>query len=133
MVSARRSRTGKSMAHVFPPALVPILQERFARRGASLAEVADDVLIELLTTIFFAGLETYEGERNPVGVAFFGKSPVDFVIAQEQQCSTRRPEIHYGFGHRQQLLGAEREKLRTRHGLDDVKQQLPRMTRVEVG
>jgi hypothetical protein len=45
--------------------------------------VADDVLVQLLTTIFWAGLETYEGERNPIGVAFLGTSPVDVITPDE--------------------------------------------------
>jgi hypothetical protein len=38
------------------------------------------VLIELLTTIFFAGLATYEGEHRPIGVVFLGRSSTDVVI-----------------------------------------------------
>src|SRR5262245_43466145 len=68
-------------AHVFPPALVPVLRERFASNGGSLAEISDGVLIELLTTIFFAGLGTYEGEHHPIGVVFLGRSSTDVVIA----------------------------------------------------
>jgi len=67
-------------AHVFPPALVPVLRERFASSGGSLAEISDGVLIELLTTIFFAGLATYEGEHRPIGVVFLGRSSTDVVI-----------------------------------------------------
>jgi hypothetical protein len=43
--------------------------------------VSDDTLVQLFTTIFFAGLETHEGEHNPVSVAFLGRSPVDYVTA----------------------------------------------------
>jgi DNA integrity scanning protein DisA with diadenylate cyclase activity len=68
-------------AHVFPPALVPVLRERFASTGGSLREISDGVLIELLTTIFFAGLSTYEGEHHPIGVVFLGGSSTDVVIA----------------------------------------------------
>jgi hypothetical protein len=64
---------------VFPPALVPLLRDR--AKAGSLAEVADDVLVQLLTTIFWAGLETYEGERNPIGVAFLGSSRVGVVTS----------------------------------------------------
>jgi len=66
---------------VFPPALVPLLRERVRAKAGSLVEVADDVLVQLLTTIFWAGLETYEGERNPIGVAFLGTSGVDVVTS----------------------------------------------------
>jgi hypothetical protein len=48
-----------------------VLRERSASERGCLAE---------LTTVFFAGLETYEGERNPIGVAFLGKSQADFII-----------------------------------------------------
>jgi len=67
---------------VFPPALVRVLRDRFAATHGCLAEVVDDVIVQLLTTVFFAGLETYEGERNPIGVAFLGRSQVDFVISE---------------------------------------------------
>ena len=66
---------------MFPPALVPLLRERVRAKAGSLVEVADDVLVQLLTTIFWAGLETYEGERNPIGVAFLGTSGVDVVTS----------------------------------------------------
>jgi Probable sensor domain DACNV len=66
---------------VFPPALVPLLRDRVMAKAGSLVEVADPVLVQLLTTIFWAGLETYEGERNPIGVAFLGTSGVDVVTS----------------------------------------------------
>jgi DisA bacterial checkpoint controller nucleotide-binding len=68
--------------HVFPPALVPMLRDRSRFSRCSLADVADEVLTELLTVIFWAGLETYEGERNAVGVAFLGSNAADFVIPE---------------------------------------------------
>jgi sensor domain DACNV-containing protein len=68
--------------HIFPPALVPVLRERCGARAGCLAAISDEVLGELLTTVFFAGLETYEGEHNVVGVAFLGTNQVDFVIPQ---------------------------------------------------
>lgn len=64
---------------MFPPALVPLLRDRARSHDGWLAEVADDVLVQLFTTIFWAGLETHEGQRNAIGVAFFGASRVDFV------------------------------------------------------
>lgn len=67
---------------VFPPALVAVLRERFASKGGCLAEASDDIIAQLLTTVFFAGLETYEGERNPIGVAFLGQSRADFAISE---------------------------------------------------
>ena len=70
--------------HVFPPALVPVLLERPSVKGSWLADVPDELLVELLTTVFFAGLETYEGERNSIGVAFLGSSRCDLVIPESQ-------------------------------------------------
>ena len=67
---------------VFPPALVRVLRDRSDSKGGCLSETPDDVIAQLLTTVFFAGLETYEGERNPIGVAFLGKSRVDFAISE---------------------------------------------------
>jgi DisA bacterial checkpoint controller nucleotide-binding len=68
-------------SYVFPPALVRLVRERLTRRSGCLSEVTDDELARLLTTVFFAGLETYEGEHNPIGVVFLGRSSADFVIA----------------------------------------------------
>jgi hypothetical protein len=53
-----------------------------ATKGGCLADVSDDVLVELLTTVFWAGLETYEGEHRPVGVVFMGTSTADFVTPE---------------------------------------------------
>lgn len=69
---------------VFPPALVPVLRDRLGARCPTLSEVDDDVLVRLLTTVFFAGLETYEGEHNAIRVVFFGKRPIELVIAAAQ-------------------------------------------------
>jgi hypothetical protein len=66
---------------VFPPALVPLLRDRVMAKAGSLVAVADHVLVQLLTTVFWAGLETYEGERHPIGVAFLGTSGVDVVTS----------------------------------------------------
>lgn len=68
------------MVELFPPKLVSVLRDRFRSRDGCLTDVADEVLIHLLTTVFFAGLETYEGERNPIRVVFLGKRPVDVVM-----------------------------------------------------
>lgn len=66
--------------HVFPPALVPVLRERVRSKPGCLSDVTDEVLVHLLTTVFWAGLETYESERHPIGVAFLGTNPFDFII-----------------------------------------------------
>jgi hypothetical protein len=57
-----------------------VLRDQFASKRGYLAEVSDEVIVQLLTTVFFAGLETYEGERNPIGVVFLGGSQTDFII-----------------------------------------------------
>jgi hypothetical protein len=74
--------TAESAQHVFPPALVPVLREHVTAKGGCLADVPDDVLVELLTTVFWAGLETYEGEHRPVGIVFLGTSMADFVTPE---------------------------------------------------
>ena len=81
MPAERVAETSDRRSPVFPPALVPILRERFAARGGSLDEVSDAVLVDLLTTIFFAGLGTYEGEHHPIGVVFLGRTPTGVVVA----------------------------------------------------
>jgi signal transduction histidine kinase len=66
--------------HVFPPSLVPLLRDR-ASRCAHLDDMTDAVLIRLLTTVFWAGLETYEGESNRIAVAFLGSSQIDVIMS----------------------------------------------------
>jgi len=56
-----------------------MLREHAAIKEGCLARVPDDVLVDLLTTVFWAGLETYEGEHRPVGVVFIGTSTAEFV------------------------------------------------------
>jgi hypothetical protein len=75
-------------AHVFPPALVSELRKRFGSVHDEVPAVDDDTLVELLTTIFFAGLETYEGEHNAVRVAFLGRSPLAFVMPEQGHFET---------------------------------------------
>jgi hypothetical protein len=58
------------------------MRERLTPKSGWLADVTDDELVQLLTTIFFAGLETYEGEHYPIGVVFVGRSPVDLVMTE---------------------------------------------------
>jgi hypothetical protein len=77
----RRATPPEITELVFPPALVRVLRERLAS-DRCLEKVADEIVVQLLTTIFFAGLETYEGERNPIGVAFLGKSQSDFIMPE---------------------------------------------------
>ena len=82
MTSIHPAAPAEPTVPVFPPALVRVLRERFAVERGGLSEVDDEVIVQLLTTVFFAGLETYEGERNPIGVAFLGKSQADFIMPE---------------------------------------------------
>jgi hypothetical protein len=67
-------------ALLFPPALARLARERLTPTSACLSGVTDDELVRLLTTVFFAGLETYEGEHFPICVTFVGRSLSDFVM-----------------------------------------------------
>lgn len=73
------SRAG---AYVFPPALVRLMRERVSPSSQWLLDVTDDDLVLLFTTIFFAGLETHEGEHYPVSVAFLGHSHAEYVLSE---------------------------------------------------
>jgi hypothetical protein len=72
----------RAAAYVFPPALVRIMREQVAPSSQWLLDVTDDDLVLLFTTIFFAGLETHEGEHYPVSVAFLGRSRMDYVVSE---------------------------------------------------
>lgn len=63
---------------LFPPALVAVLRERVTT--GPLSTLADDLLDQLLTVVFFAGLETNEGERLPIRVAFIGDDSPDVLL-----------------------------------------------------
>lgn len=75
----RREGSGKFL---FPPSLVPILRRQIGEDHECCREVDDDTLAELLTAVFFAGLETEEGEHFPVRVVFSGKTERDFVAPE---------------------------------------------------
>jgi hypothetical protein len=79
MIDERRA------AHVFPEALVPVLRERLADK---LEEISDELLTDLLMTVFFAGLETHEGVYGPLRVVFLGRSEADLVIPEGAATST---------------------------------------------
>jgi len=85
MISAHPAPAAEPLVPVFPPALARVLRDHFASKRGYLAEVSDEVIVWLLTTVFFAGLETYEGERNPIGVVFLGRSQTDFVIPEDTE------------------------------------------------
>jgi hypothetical protein len=63
---------------VFPPALVPVLRDRST--SPILAEIDDELLGELLTTVYFAGLETHEGEHRAIRAVFTASVGTDLVI-----------------------------------------------------
>ena len=67
---------------VFPPALAQLARERLSPVSACMSGVSDYELVRLLTTVFFAGLETYEGEHHPICVTFVGRSASDFVMTE---------------------------------------------------
>ena len=71
---------GHEPSLVFPPVLARVARERLAPLSACLAGVSDDELVRLLTMVFFAGLETYEGEHHSIGVTFVGRNQSDFVM-----------------------------------------------------
>jgi hypothetical protein len=71
----------RGAAYVFPPALARLVREHVASSG-SLVEVSDEELVQLITTVFFAGLDTHEGEHNPISVVFLGRSHVEYVLSE---------------------------------------------------
>lgn len=72
----------RSFACVFPPALVPVLRDWFQSKGEGWGKLEDDLLLDLITTVFFAGLTTHEGLYHPVRVAFMGTSTPDIVMPE---------------------------------------------------
>jgi hypothetical protein len=82
MTAAERRRRVAAVDHVFPPKALRTLREQVTAKGGFLADVSDVVLAELLTAIFWAGLETYEGEHHAINVVFLGNSEVDFIFPE---------------------------------------------------
>jgi sensor domain DACNV-containing protein len=80
-MSGRRSQTA-TPEQVFPADVVRTLRNCLASKGGWVAGASDDLLAQLLSTIFWAGLETYEGQHNPIGVVYLGTSEVDFVFPE---------------------------------------------------
>lgn len=68
--------------YLFPPALVDVLRERISPDHPSLVDVSDELLLELLTVVYFAGLETHEGVHYPIKVAFAGSNAADVVLPE---------------------------------------------------
>jgi len=82
MTAAERRRRIAAVDHVFPPKALRALRLQVTSKGGCLADVSDATLAELLTTIFWAGLETYESEHHAINVVFLGTSDVDFVFPE---------------------------------------------------
>ncbi len=74
--SPGHATAGTAAPHLFPPALVPLVRAGVGE-NTCLAGVCDETVTELLSEVFFAGLETEEGEVNPVRVVFVGNARVD--------------------------------------------------------
>jgi hypothetical protein len=79
VTAGKRVAAAEATMQVFPSGLIPVLRDRLTLNGGCLEEVPDDLLLQLLTTIFWAGLETHEGERKPIGVVFLGTSAADVI------------------------------------------------------
>ena len=64
--------------HVFPPDVVRTLRAHVTSKGGCLADTSDDLLVDLLSTIFWAGLETPYGmvsRSGPVTTVAAGRKP----------------------------------------------------------
>lgn len=81
-------------ARLFPPTLVPILRERLGDAPQSLTGVSDELLVDLLCAVFFAGLQTHEGTYYPVRVAFAGRITAD-VLLPEGEAPDATPMLIY--------------------------------------
>ena len=64
---------------VFPPALAHVARERLTPMSSCLSGVSDDELVRLLTTVFFAGLETHEGEHHAISASHCWYFVLSFV------------------------------------------------------
>jgi len=112
---APRSSAFLPRACLFPPGLVPVLRERLSPEHPSLLEATDEILAELFTVVFFAGLATEEGERYPIRVAFVGTSS-QHVILPDGEAPDVGPMLIYrwsaiGFESRRPFTVAELIKL----------------------
>jgi hypothetical protein len=72
---------------LFPPGLVPILREQLGT-WHPFSAIADHVFCELVTVVYFAGLETHEGTHYPVRVAFAGHLTADVLLPNGEVPST---------------------------------------------
>jgi hypothetical protein len=81
-------------AWLFPPALAPLVRQRVGPAQRCLEQVTDAALANLLTVVFFAGLETYEGQHYPVRVAFAGELRAD-VLMSDADAPDASPMLMY--------------------------------------
>jgi len=61
---------------------VPVVRERVGADHPSLAGVSDEIVSELVTTVYLAGLEPHEGAYDPVRVVFAGPITADVVLPE---------------------------------------------------
>lgn len=73
---------------LFPPQLIPVLRDRLGEAAGGVGDVGDELLVQLLTTVFFAGLEIHEGEHNPVRVVFIGDRRNNVVVPAGAESAT---------------------------------------------
>ena len=83
----RRAGARSTTVQMFPASVIAMLRDLTHAIPGNLSNVADKTIAHLLTTIFFAGLETYEGEHHAIRVAFLGSSAFNFVIPEEPDAS----------------------------------------------
>ena len=83
----RRRAPAHSTVQMFPSSVIKGLRDLTRTIPGNLSDVSDDTIAQLLTTIFFAGLETYESEHHAIRVAFLGRSAFNFVLPEEPDSS----------------------------------------------
>ena len=86
-----RTEERTPFAHMFPPALVPVLRRRLPAGEPALAGIYDASLAELLTVVFFAGLDREEGALNPVRVVFVGGLDLPPAASNAEAAELARP------------------------------------------
>jgi sensor domain DACNV-containing protein len=70
------------------PGLIATVRDHIdSSRHACLEGVSDAVLSELITVVFFSGLETYEAKHYSVRVVFTGTRPLDVLLPEPPRLS----------------------------------------------
>lgn len=80
---------------LFPPALVPVVRDRLPHGHPALNGVSDEILSDLFTAVFFAGLAYEEGERFPIRVAFVGSNDEDVILPEGEASPFSGPMLIY--------------------------------------